>query len=1086
MEKHHAFWWAIIVVAGLFTGLYGVELLELSQSTQLQLSSAGDSLTGFAVSDGVTGFTFTGQATTELPEIVELVGEQVSQVKFTAKKINAWNPSASLFKAGDKVLIVGVQHGKSGSSIKLSIFAYNYDDYLQAVENPQTPVKELWKGEFENVQSKPAVIPLSETEEVILYVTNPLYDSRLKNYGSFVLNAQQITPLELTADSTQKTEVFEGQYFHLWWGTDQIKSNILAVSGINSKTGEGYLSFYAQPPSGEGKATSGIVEMPLGKQVDTKLGTKKNALSLIADKKGKNLFLTFWIYNPNGKPALAGEETAEEPTHETPAVPAPVLGGVCPTSLSSYDVNKDGVVDENDLQNFVAANPTLTGKAGVCTTCPICKVCPSGTGGAGEEAPTEEQPVVETPECGKLADCKVKQECNKKQLADGNICIWSLVAGEKTVNDKRKGECSSLTACINLEGKCHEPDVFYTNKYICGGNNEWIACGTSNNGKASLLGTFTCDGTKWVETAKIPVSVGTPPPAKVDNPPVITILSGGFLGKKSTYTEGTPYTGYVLAQDPDGDAITKFEITSVKPPVKSKLTFAIDDKGTKDGVITKSTITWSNPLAGTYEVTVKVTSGTGKITKSTSKFFTVVIKKKPIIVPGIGANMPKGVASLAVCNTLADCKKNEICKGQKIKNEYCIWSLHEDDVTAGTEDNPARKGLCPKIDQCITKAGSCINLNVKLGSYACGTNNVWAKPWVIKTPAETEAKLLSPSSVVKVDLGKDATDEWLHIGDEKIDTFKDKDYTLPSNLGTYDLKFKLPYIIGDNYEVFFKAKGVSDSSNYNTEVNIFNENHEIISSLYKQLGSKNEDDSGYALAYFDKKKLKYTVNSNIVAYNLTKDSILRFDLGVQGNDYDDIEITDVYVKTGIVYDDRAYFGDQNLVSMTKTVSPYTNLETNTAITPSKNIMFNSGINLKSDDKVKLRFFVYGIHPGKEKYYITTFKINTAKYTLNKDLPATYSEKDFNLGEAACHVFFPDDLTVIDAEIKPEDIKLKDNLLVITAGKKITSGKTEIDNFIIDRIEVVVNEDKVPGNSYAVKTASINFKRGPCLDNSDYS
>ena len=92
------------------------------------------------------------------------------------------------------------------------------------------------------------------------------------------------------------------------------------------------------------------------------------------------------------------------------------------------------------------------------------------------------------------------------------------------------------------------------------------------------------------------------------------------------------------------------------------------------------------------------------------------------------------------------------------------------------------------------------------------------------------------------------------------------------------------------------------------------------------------------------------------------------------------------------------------------------------------------------------------------------------------MPSSYEEKSFENG---CTVKFPDDLTIVNVPIKYSDIKNGINSLVITSGTKKTGSKTAVDNFFIDRVELVVNEENVPGQAYSVKTASKNWKMIDC-------
>ena len=934
MEKHHAFWWAILVVAGLFTGLYGIELWELSQSTQLQLSSGGDSLTGFATSDGER---LTGMAVTVAVDLSSGI-EQTLDFKNTEKKSLSWDTGED-------------NYGMQEFDVKLVAVSGSTRVTINAGEKETV-------GKGYTIQSG-----------------SPL---KLNFYGD---NAEDLIITLISADKAK--------------GTAKIKAAWL-------KPGEGAAS------------------------------------------------------------------------------PSPLNGITCPVSLSNYDVNKDGTVDETDLQNFVATNPTLTGKAGGCRACPREAGAVGGAAAPGGEAVPEEGeavPAAETPACDTLTDCKLKEECKKKQLANGKLCIWSLVAGEKIVNDKRKGECSSLTACVNLEGKCTEQDVFYTNKYICGGNNEWIACGASNKEKPSLLGKYVCDGTKWKE--KTAEEVKAQP--KVDNPPVVQSLLSAFLGKKITVKEGDQYTSHVLAQDPDGDAITEFKIMQIIKDGKSltiKNLPVIESPGKKETgtAWTKAAVTWTPSTGGTpstagiYQIAIKVTSGIKTAAKSTTVVDTITVEKKTaaiITVGGIGPSLPTGIPTLNACKNLADCKKNQECIDKKIDNGYCVWSAHPLD----TNNMITRKGLCKLNTDCITANKECIKIGEDSGKYTCFVGNKWTNKLIPTLP--------SPSSIVKVDLAAASVtgklnNGWLHIGDKALDDFNQKGYTTPEIVNK-KLQFTLPYTIGDYSEIFLRVADVSNSPNYNTEIELNSKKDWPIDSLSdnigKPLGGVGKGGSGG----------KYSGDYDGVAVQLFKNTDLdtkfadisnlkipiKIDLGLEGNNYDDIEIKDFYVKTGIIFNGADKFGDKQT---------------------SKTYSFSSTYTGNIADKAKLRVYTTGLYKPttsdvSSNQYITTLNLNNIQYILNdpSKMSVTYKEHDLKVPCLSLKKNYakPDAGAVIelDIEVPLEDIKNTQgkqkssdlNKLTITAGKKTTGGKTNYDDFIVGRIELVMNED--PKSTYSLSDAS---------------
>lgn len=899
MEKHHAFWWAIIVVAGLFTGLYGIELLELSQGTQRQLSSGGDKLTGFAVAGE-------GEMLTGMAAAVDLSDGKEQSLGFGKgeKKSLSWDTGEDNY---------GVQE---------------FDIKLVSVSGPARVSINV--GEKETAG-----------KSYTIQTGSPL---KLSFYGD---DAEDLIITLISADKAK--------------GTAKIKAAWLnPLGGASAK---------------DDTKTIPIPQIP-------------EKLPILPPKKDS------------------------------------AAGGACPVSLSNYDVNKDGGVDADDLTelNVQLGSPLITKES-----CPVQAECPA----VEEEAvPT---PVV--PECSSLADCKSKEACNKKQLASGKLCIWSPVGAEKTVSDKRKGECNSLTACINYEGKCHEPDVFYTAKHICGAENTWAVCDATAKETASYpSGKYTCDGKAWKETAT-PAAAGTSPAPKADNAPVVQSLLSSFLGKQVTAKEGEKYTGYVLAQDPDGDAITKFEILAVSKDEKklSKNPFGIDAKGKLDGSWTKSSVTWENPVVGTYSLIIKVTSGIKTATKSTTITDTITVKGKPIVVPAgkISPSLPKEEVPL---NTEAEKEKDIIIPQKKISP------------------------LTPPISK---SSPSMVQININ--------------------------KVLGDNKATKND--------WLHIGDEEIQSFNQPNYLLPETVNQ-KLKFTLPYVIGDN-EIFFRVNDVSGSDKYNTEVEIGGKKDWPISDLFKSIGegTKNKlgDYNGVAFQTFDAGGLK----KNKFALKELADVSLHFDLGKEKNNYDDIEIKDLYVRTGIISDKRSYFGNPNSIELpadTGVNKGSSKLITSTSSTPSKQYYFSSTSSFSTQDKVKLRFFVYGLTKPTpsditNNQWITKLKLNNKDYDLNgvkqKDWPTNYAENSFNPGNHACWVLFPDDLTVLEVEVDPTLIKSNtgcipscDNFLTITAGKKTTADKTTYDQFIIDRIELVVNEEDDGGKGYSVKTASRNFYMPP--------
>ncbi len=932
MEKHHAMWWAILVVAGLFTGLYGIELLELREGTQLQLSSGSNSLTGFAVAGEES--LLTGMAAVDLSD-----EEQTLDFGKGGKESLSWD-------TGEE------NYGLQEFNIK-----------LVSVSGPTRATISV--GEKETVGKN--------------YVIQSNIPLKLNLYGD------ETEDLMITLASADKTK-----------GTAKIKA-----AWLN--------------PLGGAAAKDDVKTIP---QIPGKL------------------------------PILPPKKDS-------------AAGGACPVSLSNYDVNKDGGVDADDLTEL---NAQLGSPLIAVESCPAKEECPAGEEGA---VPT---PVV--PECSSLADCKSKEACNKKQLASGKLCIWSPVGAEKTVSDKRKGECNSLTACINYEGKCHEPDVFYTAKHICGEENTWAVCDATIKGKTSYpLGKYTCDGKTWKETK---TSAGTPAP-KVNNAPIVQSLLSSFLGKTITAKEGEKYTGYVLAQDPDGisDVITKFEIPAVSKDGKKldKNPFVIDAKGKLEGSWTKSSVTWEKPMAGTYGLVIKVTSKAKDAKeKSTTITDTITVKGKPAATVSVPSGAKPSVGKLPAvtfCNTLADCKKNEKCKGKQEGTdkagdpEYCVWSK------ADGKQTDTRKRLCPSNKMCTDASGKCYNsgdLNLD-NKYVCdyigkdeptGQNN-WVKcdkkdkkygvkytcdgtKWVeTKTPAGAPAPIKSLSSIVKVDLGKEATKGWLHIGDTQINYFNDAAPTLPSKT---NLKFSLPYTIGKN-ELFFKVNEVNNKKDKIKLDGTFlfdsgADSDEVILDLLKNINvGEGKNKQGVVKTTFSGDKKEHT---------------LLFDIGV-----DDLEISEMYVKTGIISESSIFFGyNTNIKGAEKQEYTYT---------------FNSDFTPKTNDMIQLRFWVMGMDPDVEtKVWFNNKEVGKLNELLDGQKPTSYKEitdlshkcKERQLLKSYTPITVSVDGTLLG--------KGKNNILVKTTKK-------DGDEFFIGRVEVLINplflpdSFKLPGSDLLVSDPS---------------
>lgn len=408
---------------------------------------------------------------------------------------------------------------------------------------------------------------------------------------------------------------------------------------------------------------------------------------------------------------------------------------------------------------------------------------------------------------------------------------------------------------------------------------------------------------------------------------------------------------------------------------------------------------------------------------------------------------------------------------------------------ADGKQTEARKNLCSYQDSCVDGKSIChlagdLSDNKQYFCGGTGTNmNNWikcgtnvqqnskaygAKTYICNTKGMWEEEIASsPSSVVKVDLGKEANSNgWLHIGDEEESTFNDKEYTLPEKI---NLKFKLPYTIGDYAEIFFTVNGVTNSVDYNTEVELNGLNDWPIGDLSAAIGKPKgcgttppscsvKDSNGKAVQLFKEtdvfKGLAFTGMATV-------DIPFSFDLGKEGNNYDDIEIKNFYVRTGIISQGIDKFNDQN---------------------KEKTYSFPSTIATKKGDQVKLRIYTNGLYKPstsdvKSGVYISKVYLNNVMYTLNAppNMPKSYTEA--SVSPPSC-VNFGTDTTgaVIEINVNGDDIKKTQgkqgfsNTLKITAGKKTTGGKIEYDDFLVGRIEVVVNENN--DTSYKLSQASV--------------
>ncbi|MBS3118580.1 hypothetical protein J4417_02745 [Candidatus Woesearchaeota archaeon] len=895
MEKHHAFWWAIIVVAGLFTGLYGIELLELSQGTQLQLSSGEDSLTGFAVSDGVTGYAPLGE-------------NVVSSAFETAEDIADGLLHKTTFKYDPKA-VTDSHPGKPVITGKWAPVGYYFKDgnsFLITFTPKSKPDNSKIEGELRVRDSN----------------FNILYEAK---EFTFLKKSQKISVkntlfLELSA------EILDSSSFVL-----KIK-----------KTGE----------------------------------VKKEVVK-----------------------------------------PLPTAEGTCPVSLSNYDINKDGEIDAVDLNelNTQLGNPLISSES-----CLVNKECPTISEVTPEEPAGEPVPLTtNNPPIFVVGSLK------NEQINPGIPFVKSIAAVDI---DKDKIISFVVISTQKFSGLSLSTisNPWKTIKVL---ESSWA----KGNGMISITWDKPAVGTYKV---KLKVVSGKSTILGVINKKEV---EGEFiLTVKEVVTETSSQSSCVDESTCNKNEACDGEKIGDKYCIWSTLSDKLTDK-TRKGLgdlhtnCIDSNKVWhkqdelsaAKDYVCQYSKWLKCNDNT-----KNSQSFDISFNPGKYVCDGKVWKVKTAVSIIpAKCETLADCKKNEQCKGQKIGDKYCIWSPHEEDIAGGNfPDNPLRKGLCSTITQCITKTNICINMNQLSGNFVCGTLNIWSKPFVVGTPKQKETTVveeksppvatLSPSSVIKVDLGEDTTKGWLHIGNNIKNQFSDSN---PTSADKTDLKFTLPYTIGKN-EMLFKVNDVNTDQVFpKLDGTYFFWNEKFVNLLNNINIGDTKNKKGVA---------KLTAPSD------KKEHTLTFDKSTMGDD--DIEIKDLYVKTGILSEQSIFFGySGNMVGVNKQEYTYT---------------FNSNLAPVSGDNVLLRFWVMGMDPTIEtKVWLNNDEVGNLNTLLNAQKPTNYQEMD-DIVHRCKEQQLLKSYTPVTVDISSVDKPLGNGENTI----KIKTTKKGADGFFIGRVEVLVN------------------------------
>ncbi len=751
-------------------------------------------------------------------------------------------------------------------------------------------------------------------------------------------------------------------------------------SGFYFKDGENYLITFTPKSKSDGSKVEGelrirdsnlkilkdIKEFTFlngGKIQSISIPGGKSSVELSAPEMTTNYFVL------KIKKAAVKEEIVEPPS---------TSGTGCPISLSNYDVNKNGEVNTDDLTELNAqlGSPLITKES-----CPAQAECPA----TGEVASGAEEIIL--PECTK----------------------------EKQYELMKTGNLNSI-CFVETSGKSY-----------------WKAC----TSQGDTYGNYLCVNNNWQDISGIGKILGSAPKTGIATTPALNACT---LGEKGT--------GANVAKVCDG---TKFVACDTSQ----------HQKAYKKYYCNQNVKAWAECGVGSYKegyvvaskkyVCIKSTKGTfsweditgiGKILGSAPKTGKTAT---PSIMPTITPLAPKFAGALLSCANEADCKKNVGCNGKEITvnkvKQICLWSN-----LAGDKSSKEGKLCSVKQNQCVTE-GICLNVGPGLGKNPnkfCLDSHQWAvcnsnqkganqklgsstyvcdgTSW--KVEVKQSAATLSPSSIVKVDLGKDVTKGWLHIGGKNINYFTD---VVPTKPAETSLKFTLPYTIGKN-EIFFKVKDVDKIGSLvkmDGNAALFKTPGAEILGLQTNINvgnAKNKD--GIAKFVFAGDEKEHT---------------LSFDLGK--GDLDDLEINYLYVKTGIINEESIGFGnDLGLVRSDKLKYTY---------------KFDSTFEAKPENKVVLRFWVMGMDPD----FQTTVNFNEKKTltslneALNLQKQKGYTETTDLIHQCKARQQLKNYVPVsidISGHSKPLGTG-KNSIEIETFAKKGVE-----DNFYIGRVEVIVN------------------------------
>ncbi len=68
---------------------------------------------------------------------------------------------------------------------------------------------------------------------------------------------------------------------------------------------------------------------------------------------------------------------------------------------------------------------------------------------------------------------------------------------------RRRIACCTQNSCANIDGDCINYDAFYTNRYICGDNNNWDRCDSGTPFRTSDGGNYACYSGNWISCSTV-------------------------------------------------------------------------------------------------------------------------------------------------------------------------------------------------------------------------------------------------------------------------------------------------------------------------------------------------------------------------------------------------------------------------------------------------------------------------------------------------------------------------------------------------------------------------------------------------------